>query len=182
MNGGQSLLDLLGHDVYGEWLVIHGHKHHPKICYAAGSATSPIVFAAGSLCANLFKNVQASARNQFYILEFDLSDVSQRGLVGRFSAWDWIVETGWQRASASSGLPASGAFGERAKPSMLAQEISSAMKEPILPWNQLINSCPKLKYVIPTDLRSLFTRLKEQHGINLLRDHNDEPTRLERTA
>src|ERR1039458_1676051 len=53
MKNGQLLLDLLGGGQVGQWLVIHGHKHHPRISYASGGSNSPAVFSAGSLCANL---------------------------------------------------------------------------------------------------------------------------------
>ena len=182
MHGGQLLLDLLGSGSYGEWLLVHGHKHHPKICYAAGSGSSPIVFAAGSLCANLFKNVQASARNQFYILEFNLDDISSQGLVGKFLAWDWILEAGWRPASASSGLPAVGAFGSRAKPTLLARQIDAAMEVQILRWDQVLADCPDLKYVIPSDISSLQETLIRQHNIRLQKGENGEPVHLERTT
>ena len=182
MHGGQGLLDLLGDGSFGEWLVIHGHKHHPKISYAAGSTNSPTVFAAGSLCANLFKNVQASARNQFYILEFDVADVKAMGLVGTFRAWDWIIETGWQKASPSSGLPAHGAFGARAKPSQLAIQIDSSMSEPLIKWADAVGICPDLKYATPADLKSFFRCLKDDHNVSLLKNEHDEPRHLERTV
>jgi predicted MPP superfamily phosphohydrolase len=38
MKSGQLLLDLLGSGAFGDWIVIHGHKHHPKLCYAAGGS------------------------------------------------------------------------------------------------------------------------------------------------
>lgn len=182
MRGGQLLLDLLGSGSHGEWLLVHGHKHHPKICYAAGSASSPIVFAAGSLCANLFKNVQASARNQFYVLEFNLGDIESRGLVGTFSAWDWIIDTGWQRATSGSGLPGSGAFGERPKPLQLANQIDSEMGAGILRWSEALMKCPELKYLIPSDLSLLFDKLKKDYNIKLLRNDDQSPAQLERTS
>jgi hypothetical protein len=48
MRDGQQFLQLIGSGEFGSWIVIHGHKHHPKITYAAGGNTSPVVFSAGS--------------------------------------------------------------------------------------------------------------------------------------
>src|SRR5207247_8648242 len=87
MLGGAELLQLLSAGDYGEWLVIHGHKHLPKLSYAQGAtAATPVVFAAGSLCACLASRIQAVARNQFYILDFPLDLFPTVGLVGRFHA------------------------------------------------------------------------------------------------
>ena len=70
MTGGDELLGILNTGTYGRWLVIHGHKHHPKMEYAAGGSSAPIVFAAGSLAKILYGELQTNSRNQFYILEF----------------------------------------------------------------------------------------------------------------
>ena len=36
MINGQALTELLGSGPYGKWFILHGHKHHPKLEYAAG--------------------------------------------------------------------------------------------------------------------------------------------------
>lgn len=180
MHGGQGLLDLLGCGDYGEWLVVHGHKHHPKISYAAGSSSSPIVFAAGSLCANLFKTVQASARNQFYLLCFDLNELEQKGLVGTFRAWDWIADTGWVQASSGSGLPASGAFGSRPNAKQLARKISTIVTDPIIKWSDLVIACPEVMHVLPSDLKLILKLLRTNFCIGFSKDENDSITYLER--
>lgn len=181
MKGGQELLDLIGNSHLGEWIVIHGHKHHPKLTYAAGaSSVTPIVFAAGSLCANLFKGIQGIARNQFYIIEFRLSDITLHGLVGTFRAWDWIYGVGWQESASTSGLPSHGGFGHRQRPHALASEINSALSEPTLGWNEMLNRVPVLRYVLPRDLTRTVLELNDKYKIAVL-DQNGNPARLERT-
>lgn len=63
MELGQQLLDLLATDDSGTWLVVHGHKHHPKISYAAGGSNSPIVFASGTSQAGFACAVLSSLTN-----------------------------------------------------------------------------------------------------------------------
>ncbi len=64
MKQGQELLDMINQ--HSEWIVIHGHKHDPRLSYASGqSSVTPIVFAAGSLTASLYPEIASSARNQF---------------------------------------------------------------------------------------------------------------------
>ena len=126
MVGGQDLLGILD----ANWIVIHGHKHHPKVCYAKGGNDSPIVFSAGSLSARLYPELANQVRNQCYLLEFPIASIDKLGLVGQFRAWDWNMGTGWVSAGIPnpkakySGLPAQGGFGARANCRVIASIIA----------------------------------------------------------
>ncbi len=168
MRQGQLLLDLLASSgANGRWLVIHGHKHHPKISYAAGGAGSAVVFAAGSLCSTLYPALQTVARNQFYIIEIDPSACTH-GLVGRIRAWDWASGIGWIEGGQSSGLPAESGFGLRKDPLSVAQELSQIVAtspDPIITWPDLTNRYPDIRFILPQDLGLVEQELSESHGI-----------------
>ncbi len=169
MLGGQLLLTALGSGEYGEWFILHGHKHHPKICYAARGSNAPVIFSAGSLCAKLYPELGIVARNQFYMIRFPVTEFGTMGLVGTFEAWDWITGKGWQRAGRTgSGLPGRGGFGFRSNIDLLANEVSKAVNGETMEWETLLASMSKLRYLIPADLEILITRLKTQHGIRVL--------------
>jgi hypothetical protein len=170
MKQGQLLLDLLGSGEHGRWLVIHGHKHHPKISYAAGGGGSAVVFAAGSLCATLYPELQTVARNQFYLIEIDPDECKKRGLVGTVRAWDWASGIGWIDGNDTSGLPPTFGFGARADPTLLAQQIASAItgSDPVL-WASLMEQLPEIRYVLPQDLARVQKELSENHGIQVSR-------------
>ncbi|HVA63903.1 MAG TPA: metallophosphoesterase [Terriglobales bacterium] len=72
MRQGQLLLAMLAEANCGGWLVIHGHKHCPRIAYASGASSAPIVFSAGSLCAVLSGQLAPNVKNQFHIIEIRL--------------------------------------------------------------------------------------------------------------
>lgn len=164
MKGGQQLLNILEAD--GEWFVVHGHKHHPKLSNASGnSMRTPIVFAAGSLCANIWERVEGEARNQFYTVTFPLQEFSKLGLVGRFSAWDWTPPHGWRDATARSGLPNVGGFGTREKPLVLAQKVAKSFRGRRKDWRDLCKKNPELRYIMPGDLKQLRELLKNNHEI-----------------
>jgi 3',5'-cyclic AMP phosphodiesterase CpdA len=168
MKQGQLLLDLLGSGQHGRWLVIHGHKHHPKLSYAAGGGGSAIVFAAGSLCSTLFPDLQTVARNQFYLVEIDPKECTSR-LLGRVRAWDWASGIGWIRGGESSGLPAHCGFGLRADPSLVAEQIAkivNASSVPI-PWAALTDEYADILYALPQDLNRIETELSEVHKIQI---------------
>jgi len=168
MAGGRELLELLGSGRYGDWIVVHGHKHHPKLENAAGGASAPVVFAAGSLCATLYRELQTRARNQFYMLAFPYSEYRLHGFVGRFRAWDWAVGNGWLPATEGSGLPAHGGFGWRGKPSVLARQIASAAADSPTPWSVIRAMVPSVDFLLPQDLDDVRIVLGRDHRLKVI--------------
>jgi predicted phosphodiesterase len=174
MEGADHLIRLLGSGEYGQWLVVHGHKHHPKLQYGAGGLISPVVFGAGSLCASLYAELAARARNQFYILDIDPAAANQYNLdvAGKIRAWDWIPNAGFKPAGIDSGLPHMTGFGYRATVTAIASRIAAlfSAKVPYLRWSELVNSLPELDYLLYTDIGAVLHHLKSVHAINSIRD------------
>lgn len=168
MKQGQLLLDFLGSGTAGRWLVIHGHKHHPKISYAAGGSSSPVVFAAGSLCANLFITLQNRVRNQFYLITLSTAEVSKAGMVGRVQSWDWANGLGWSRAGESSGLPAIFGFGCREDSMVLAGKVGAFVKKGVKPWLTVLKKFPELEFLLPQDWKMLKSLLAKHYGMEVL--------------
>lgn len=180
MLGGQLLLDLLGSGSVGQWIVIHGHKHHPKISYGQ-SATSlaPIVFASGSMSAVLYPDLGANVRNQVYLLEFPLDGVRQQGIRATFRAWDWIPATGWLPAGNRSGLPHIGGFGYRERPATLAARMASLITEVSIEWDEVISKMPEVRYLTPADWRLVKSEMESRHYVQVL-ESDGSILRLER--
>ncbi|MBK7706369.1 MAG: hypothetical protein IPJ30_11450 [Acidobacteria bacterium] len=169
MKNGQLLLDLLGSGKHGRWLVIHGHKHHPKVSYAAGSSSSPVIFSAGSPCATLYRELQTRARNQFYLIKLPLADIDEFGLVGEVDAWDWAVGDGWgPAASGNSGLPSKSYFGYRGDPSFVANKISSLLTSEKMPWEQVVEKYREFQYLLPSDLYVIKDQLESRSRIAIV--------------
>lgn len=169
MKGGEKLIDLL-QDVGAEtWILLHGHKHQPRLIYGAGAGRAPLVFGAGSLSAKLHGDLQGRARNQFYMITLDLDAARSLDLdiAGTLEAWDYQLGRGWVPAKASSGLPARSGFGYRpsirADASSLAKEVKAIGG--ILQWSEVVKAIPKFSYVLPADLDSLATELRSRHAI-----------------
>jgi hypothetical protein len=179
MTNGQLLIDLLGRGSFGRWLLIHGHKHHPKLTYASGGATSPVIFSAGSLSASLYSALGAKVRNQFYILNLHLTQRLGLGLAGIIRAWDWTPTIGWLPAGSRSGLPPLCGFGFRGDPADLSERI----KETIEPsekatWDHVRSKVPEVDYVLPQDFQILRQEL-ETRGY-LVQDLNGMPHEIGR--
>ena len=176
MTEGSRLINLLGCGKYGRWVIIHGHKHHPRLCYAAGSSSAPIIFSAGSLCAKLYSEQQAHARNQFYVIEFPYGNFSNLGLeiAGSFRSWDWIPGGGWQEAGNHSGLPGLGGFGYKTEISIEAKKIHDLWvqnKKPFSDWKEdILGKIPQLEYLVPSDINRLVVTLRTKHQLDILTD------------
>jgi 3',5'-cyclic AMP phosphodiesterase CpdA len=179
MLGGQLLLQRLGSGRYGEWLIVHGHKHHPKLSYAAGTSSAPIIFSAGSLCAKLYAELGSLCRNQFYIVRLPYTQFDQYGLVGTLEAWDWITGLGWQRARpVGSGLPGYGGFGFRGNLQPLARRITPIVKASPTDWYDLVRTVPELEFLLPEDRVALFDRLRTEESVEVLFDPEGRPRQL----
>ncbi|MGC3968741.1 MAG: metallophosphoesterase [Pirellulales bacterium] len=177
MIGGQALLEMLGSGQFGSWLVIHGHKHHPKLEYAAGGTSAPIVFAAGSVAAVLYPEIQTICRNQFYIIEFPTKAMSTLGFVARFFSWDWLSGMGWRKAAKASKLPATGGFGWRGDIITLAKVVASLVKnKSSVMWSDLVVDHPSLEFLLPQDIEHLVQILKANHSIVSQPDGDCPPT------
>ena len=162
MDGGQALLTALGSGEYGRWLIVHGHKHFPKIGYAQGCSSAPVVLSAGSLTANLYKELQTRARNQFYLIEIHLTEIDNYGLVGQIYAWDWAVGLGWApSAGPASGLPKISGFGYREDAKLLARRVSTKLTHDVEDWGKLSDLQKELKYLLWADYKILKQELSK---------------------
>jgi hypothetical protein len=173
IKGGQLLLDLISKPGRGDWLVVHGHKHHPKITYAAGGARSAVIFSAGSVASTLYPDLQTATNNQFYIIELNDDHIRSNGLIGRFESWDWHQGYGWREADAGKGLPAKGGFGHRENPVMLAHKIVASIsgkRQSFLKREKLRQKFPEIQYVMPSDLKSLAYELEMLNAVLELDD------------
>lgn len=180
MKGGESLLEMLASGSIGHWLVIHGHKHYPKIDHAAGGNCAPVVFSAGSLCAVLYETIASLVRNQFYIITIPIADVLRLGLVGEVMAWDWGEGVGWQPASGpvTRGIPHKSGFGMRGSLNTLAAAVAAQVTKPVLAWDTLRAILPELKYILPRDLSALEGLLISHYDLKLVYDASGIPFQI----
>lgn len=168
MKNGQLLLELLSEPRVGHWLVIHGHKHHPKMTYSAGSAASAVIFSAGSLSACLYPELSTRARNQFYIVDLSLSPIQHCGLAGVVRSWSWAFGRGWLPSDNSSGLPHLSGFGCRIDPRQLARSVASFLNKPIMAWDEVLEANPHLRYVLASDFNAMRAVLREEASIEIV--------------
>lgn len=183
MAGGDLLLNALGSGNFGDWIVLHGHKHYPRIWYAPGGATAPAIFSAGSFSAKLYPELGTNARNQFYVITFPVEHYNalQMGVCGTVLAWDWIYAAGWRHARPESGIPHRAGFGCRLHPQAVAHTVAGVVEqsgEPYLTWDEVTAQVPSLLYLTPRDQERVVRVLREGHRVEIHRDDDGLPTAL----
>jgi metallophosphoesterase superfamily enzyme len=167
---GDLLLDVLAAN--GITLVIHGHKHHPRLRYVDTAHGRIAVFASGSFAA-ILADMAMETRNTFHIIDVIASGAG--GSKGTIRTWEW--KAGWVRAEASScGFPFRSGFSPTGSPvdtrallvALAAQYPDVArFDEPVL-----IAHVPALQFSTPTELEQMEKALLDSHGLELrqLRD------------
>lgn len=175
MRNGQQFLDLLSDT--GHWMVIHGHKHHPKIEYAAGQGDSPIVFACGSFSGRLEGANASVSRNYFHLVELALPASHVKG---RVTSWAWASGIGWkQYADAERRFPTELGFGFQGLAVDLAGSISTRLTgKASMPWTQLVDMEPSVLLLMPRQLMRLIKELREQHNLDVVYDELSRPKQI----
>ncbi len=175
IRNGQKLLDLLSED--GHWMVIHGHKHHPKVEYAQGQFRQPIVLACGSFSGRLEGDNALVSKNYFHIVE-----VLRSGgrLAGKISSWNWIPGLGWSKYSSTMpGFPCEVGFGSSANVDQLAVSVEKWIgKSAAVTWSVLIGQEPELLFLMPRQLKELLNILRTRHNVETVYDELGFPKQL----
>jgi 3',5'-cyclic AMP phosphodiesterase CpdA len=166
MVNGSLLLELLARFDYD--LVVHGHKHYPRLGYAPGGSSAPTVFAAGSLCA-IGPKMLSNTRNLFHVVHLEEVVVEDCAKPGKIYSWEYNAGKGWSPpAHRSADFPPVAGFGCRASAKALAgrtallfEEGSSGFRK----WTDIQASIPQIDYLLPSDLKEYSRELRERFGL-----------------
>jgi len=171
MKNGQLLIDLLA--LNGNWLIIHGHKHFPKLSYAAGGASSPVVFAAGSFSGNFGCEAESRTRNQFHLIDVVHYEDKPFALYGAVRSWYWAAGSGWLKSTGgATGMPAVTGFGARLHPSELAKLVAARMtRSKLKRWEELCQTIPELRFQLPQDYLLFKQVLAKDHRLHLVEEN-----------
>ncbi|MBB5865096.1 metallophosphoesterase [Xanthomonas sp. 3058] len=175
MKQGLKLLSMLG-ERDEPWVVVHGHKHSPRLSNAEGSSSDEVtIFSAGSFSAVLAPQYFPGASNQFYIIELDLDYVSANGAAGVVYAWDWREGQGWMPASPESRFGSrivnGTGFGHKCNVNRDASDIASTFSgRANIKWREVVDMHPWVTYLSPRDLGRILARLKSYHYLDGVKD------------
>ncbi len=136
------------------WLILHGHKHDGRVVMAQGAGNHPIVFAAGSIGADL-QGHQASLHTklQGYVLTIEVPENTLPSLRGTIDAYAWI-ENSWSHATSTKhGIPHGCGF---ASPPINVNAAAESLKDAAnkkgveyLNLTEIYEEVPEFKYMMP---------------------------------
>ncbi|HCG9193019.1 TPA: metallophosphoesterase [Vibrio parahaemolyticus] len=177
MKGGNELLQML--NKYGNWIVIHGHKHHARLSYYADGSKNTVVFSAGTLSHHK-DHLGDDFTNQFYVLDIDITKT--KGIPkGTLDVYSWQANHWALSRRQKDGVFTGVGFGEVGCLEELAEEISKKV-HPVtgLEWNDLLEAFPQLKYRLPKDLEHLEANL-QAYNIDITTNADGEFAKLEKS-
>lgn len=184
MRGADDLISILSRAEFGNWLLIHGHKHRPKLYWGGDNTSGPLVLSAASFAATRVADHDNQSPNQFHIIEF--ADPVQHGLggllVGEIHSWSWGTTLGWHKNMTTDGLPPRAGFGCRIQIPTLAAKLSGHISNLPVKWAVLTESFRELLYIIPSDLDALLNHLAVHHNINTEVSRTGDPIELARVS
>lgn len=164
LDNGDDLLSMLNVNDFN--LVIHGHKHQPRIC----EQNSLTIFAAGSFSS--FANLQGTnIQTMFHVIEFD-----KNRKVGTVCSWEYNVKEGWS-INLNKYFPPIIGFGgvvDLDKVAKSIYQILSEAKTPIL-YSEILNEFPDLLYLIPEKLVKLGEILKREYNLSVSPNYPLQP-------
>lgn len=177
MLNGQQLLDTLSGN--GSWLVIHGHKHHPKIELAQGDFQQPIVLACGSFSGRLEGPNATVSRNYFHMVQLEQfgEEAELRGII---TSWNWVSGFGWRSYGNSNGtFPSRVGFGFEGNPRNLAGLVAKSMgSHQLKKWRDMLTLQPDLAHLTPRKLAALCDTLESKYNITINYDETGLPSEL----
>lgn len=160
-NGTQLMQTLLECQV--AWLVVHGHKHFPRLVrHDSDSPGKAVVFGAGSVGTQL-GDLATRTRHQFYLIDAQIVDQAiEPTAAGTVRAFSWNGSTWEPSMKVSHGLPAGCGYSiPEISIRDVAVEVERALRgKPYLRWDELAKEVPMLTTIFPQHLsiiRNAFT-------------------------
>jgi len=155
--GAENVLATLS--FYGDWIVVHGHKHRAWVQYASGGGDAPVLISAASLSADLGDDdFSKEVRHQFHVIEVerDVGDpVGTSTPRGRVLSWTFSP-LGWHVASDDDVLPGVTGYGWRGSVHELAHRVRTVVtSQKFLRGDEVAAELPELSYLVFDDLRRL---------------------------
>ncbi|TQI71436.1 3',5'-cyclic AMP phosphodiesterase CpdA [Gramella sp. Hel_I_59] len=154
LDRGDTLLTILNR--YNYDLVIHGHKHQPRIVERDGLT----IFASGSFSS--FENLQGTGfKTMFHVV--DIKSKSK----GKIFSWEYNIQNGWE-VELNHRFPPEIGFGERVNLNTLAKKIKTtfdSFNSDAVLYESVMLANPELDYMTPETLIKLGDLLNKQFNL-----------------
>ncbi|WP_167631098.1 metallophosphoesterase family protein [Mariprofundus ferrooxydans] len=176
MQNVEGLLDIL--DKYRFDVVIHGHKHYPRMKpYDHGRSNHRmVVIAAGSFSAALGTHLDYTA-NMFHLLTTEGRHAVDRTIQGKLNSWAYSEARGWYTNKEEIGVNPCEPFGYYNSLPILYKEVVDRINNAFttsdnIKWSKLLEYNSDLQYVGSRIMKALCEKIEED-GICEVHSTND---------
>jgi UDP-2,3-diacylglucosamine pyrophosphatase LpxH len=175
MENGSLLIETLSE--HGFCLLVHGHKHHPKLTYSSGSTPLPIL-ASGSFSAGMKNGLASRTRNVFHLVTVNVPQRIGEPVTGRIETWQFRQWKGWSPATWEAvDFPHITGFGCFEHADVLAARVENAYRRrnvSFARWADVIQNIPEITMIPPAVFEAVGERLKKG-GVDLQPFPPNEP-------
>lgn len=161
MENGSLLTTLLAERSFN--LVVHGHKHHPKLSYAPGASPLPVL-ASGSFAAGMKSGLATRTRNVFHLVTLNKGTDGGGSGTGKVLTWQFRQWKGWTPATwDAADFPHRTGFGCHEPPDSLARQVEAAFRKQdatVCKWRDVSSLVPGLGLIPPATFEAVGRYLK----------------------
>ena len=162
-------------------LVLHGHKHQPRLKTHFSNNRHPFVsLCAGSFSAILHPLYFEGSSNLFHVMNIDGRDQSSNGIQGTLQSWTYTATGTWKPSHENRGIPAVEAFGSLATPTQIKNDLKRVVPKlmadlTVCKWADLVRQQPHLEFVNSSLLHTLMSEVALELGCEVVGDDNGYP-------
>lgn len=179
MENGTALVELLSR--YSFNILVHGHKHHPRLRIDSSGGHSLAVFASGSFSACMSAGLGSRVRNAFHIVHLFPDEDNLPLRRGTIVTWQFQQDMGWTKATQSAAdFPHLTGFGATETPDYYARKIHDTFRahgSDIVRWTLIAGTIPDLEWVPPMTFRSI-GQILQHKGLQLVPEAPDRPIHI----
>lgn len=167
LSNGDAIIECLAKHRFR--MIIHGHRHQSRLTIADSPSGPLVVFAAGSFSA-ILRELSTVTRNLFHIIRIGGGTSILKGSI---ESWEFNFGIGWNPTSVqSSAVAHHQEFSSNSAP-VTAVEVADLVKnspQKSLSREQLNQSIPNLRYLVPQRIKKLSEDLMEEHNLKMAFD------------
>lgn len=157
-------------------LLLHGHKHHPRLNTHSGNNSQPYVtLGAGSFSATLSPTYYGSLSNLFHIVNVRGRNADTNGIEGSVQTWMYNPRDKWQKSHHKVGMPHIEVFGTNYAPNEIETRVRGAVLErlkvdPVCSIADIESADASLKHVRRSSLFNALKSISDEQKLKMIGD------------
>jgi len=159
-------------------LLLHGHKHHPRLNTHSGNNVQPYVtMGGGSFSATLYPVYYGSLANLFHVININGRNKNTRGIEGSVQTWMFNPKNKWQPSHVKMGMPHTEVFGAHFSPSEIEAKVGTIVAtiiadQSVCSVEDLEREDSQLKHVRRTALYAALKAVSDAQGLKMIGDED----------